>query len=54
MVLSIKLFKKYNDCPDMQIIYYVSNQQLGIYTEGNRDSDGNQSITVSTTKKRWK
>ncbi len=46
-----KAFKKYNDCPDMQIIYYVSNQQLGIYTEGNRDSDGNQSITVSTTKK---
>ena len=46
-----KAFKKYNDCPDMQIIYYVSNQQLGIYTEGNRDSDGNQAITVSTTKK---
>ena len=45
-----KAFKKYNDCPDMQIIYYVNTQQLGIYTEGSRDSDGNQSITVSTTK----
>lgn len=45
-----KAFNKYGDCPNIQLIYYINTQQLGMYTDGNKDSDGNQSITVSTTK----
>ena len=45
-----KEFKKINDCPDIQLIYNVNNNLLGMYVGGGVDTNGYSSIIVSTSK----
>lgn len=45
-----KEFKKINNCPDIQLIYNVNNNMLGMYVGGGVDTNDNPSIVVSTSK----
>ena len=45
-----KSFKKINNCPDIQLIYYVNTNLLGMYVGGGVDTNYNPSIVVSTSK----
>ena len=45
-----KEFKKINDCPDIQLIYNVNNNLLGMYVGGGVDTNEYPSTIVSTSK----
>lgn len=45
-----KEFKKINNCPDIQLIYNVNNNLLGMYVGGGVDANEYPSIIVSTSK----
>lgn len=45
-----KEFKKISNCPDIQLIYNVNNNLLGMYVGGGVDTNEYHSIIVSTSK----